>query len=176
MTVVAAILAAGASSRLGRPKQLELVDGEPLLRRTARVVLAARIARCAVVLGAHREQVAPTLAGLDVDVVDNAGWAEGMASSVRAAAAWADARAADALLLVVCDQTELATPHLDALLALAGARAVASGYSGTAGVPAVFPRAMFAALAALTGDRGARGLLGDAIVVPWEPGARDLDV
>ena len=176
MTIVAAILAAGSSSRLGRPKQLEPIDGELLLRRTARIALAARVARVAVVLGAHRELVAPALAGLDVDILDNPGWAEGMASSVRAAVAWANTPQVDALVLLVCDQPELTTAQLDALIARAGTRAVASGYAGTAGVPAVFPSAMFPGLAALTGDRGARALLDDAIVVPWEAGARDLDV
>lgn len=171
--IAAAILAAGESKRLGRPKQLELVDGEALLRRTARIALAARVARVAVVLGAYRDRVEPALAGLDVEVLDNAGWSEGMASSLRVAAAWASPY--DALLVCVCDQPDLTTDHLDALVARAGERAVASGYAGTVGVPAIFPRAMFPALAALTGDRGARGLLGDALVVPWEAGARDVD-
>jgi molybdenum cofactor cytidylyltransferase len=173
VNIAAVILAAGESKRLGRRKQLEPVDGEPLLRRTARLALAARVSRVGVVLGAYRDDVLPALAGLDVDVLDNPGWSEGMASSLRIAAAWAQPY--DALLVLVCDQPDLTTDHLNALLALAGDRAVASGYAGTAGVPAIIPRAIFPALAALTGDRGARGLLGDAIVVPWEPGARDVD-
>ena len=169
MTVVAAILAAGESRRLGHPKQLVEIEGEALLRRTARIALAARVDRVAVVLGAYREQIAPVLAGLAVEVLDNAEWREGMASSIRAAVEWA--RAADHLLLLVGDQPRLTTAHLDALIerrALVGSR-----YAGVVGVPALFPAASFTELAALRGDRGARGMITDGI--DWEPGAIDID-
>jgi CTP:molybdopterin cytidylyltransferase MocA len=170
MTVAAAILAAGESRRLGRRKQLVEIEGEPLLRRTARIALASRADRVAAVLGAYREEIEPSLAGLAVEVVDNPEWREGMGSSIRAAVAWA--RGAEFLLLLVCDQPHLATPHLDALIARRAL--VGSRYAGTIGVPALVPAERFDDLAALRGDRGARGMFVDAI--DWEPGSIDLDV
>lgn len=177
MTAVGAILAAGGSSRLGRPKQLVLVGGEPLVRRTARVALASPCSAIAVVVGAAGDEVGRALAGLDVATPSNAAWTEGVASSIRVAAAWAKARSASALLLMVCDQPRLTTEHLTALLAehaRTGA-VVGSGYRGTVGVPAVFPASSFGALEQLTGDRGARALLAGAAAIAWEDGAIDVD-
>ena len=177
MTVVGAILAAGSSSRLGRPKQLVPVGGEPLVRRTARIALASPCAEIAVVLGAATDDVARALDGLSVALLPNPAWSEGVASSIRTAAAWARARSASAVLLLVCDQPRLSAEHLGALLAehARTGGSVGSRYRDIVGVPAVFPARSFDALARLTGDRGARALLGDAAAIPWEDGAIDVD-
>ena len=165
MTVALAILAAGASTRMApRRKQLVELDGEPLVRRAARIALASRAAHVAVVLGAYADDIAPALAGLAVARLDNAAWAEGMASSVRSAAAWAATTDATALVLCVCDQPAVTTAHLDALIAEHAAdlaRTIGSSYAGAVGVPAILPRARWPELLALHGDRGARALLGD---------------
>ena len=173
MRVVGAILAAGASTRLGSPKQLLDLDGEPMLRRIARVALASRCARIAVVLGAHADRIAPALDGLDGDIVRNPDWSHGMSTSVRAAVTWAGD--ADGLLLMVCDQPRLGATHLDVMIDTFDGRAVASAYGGTVGVPAIVSRSMFGAAAALEGDRGARALLRDAIAIEWPDGAIDVD-
>jgi CTP:molybdopterin cytidylyltransferase MocA len=176
MSVVGAILAAGSSSRLGRPKQLVPVAGEPLLRRTVRLALDLDCS-IAVILGANRAEVSPALADLAVTALVNDAWPEGVASSIRTAAAWAEAQSASGLLVMVCDQPRLTTEHLAALLAehaRTGA-IVGSGYNGVVGVPAVFPASSFAALAALHGDRGARALLGGAAAIAWDDGAIDVD-
>jgi CTP:molybdopterin cytidylyltransferase MocA len=169
--IAGVILAAGASTRMGAPKQLLALGGEPLVRAIAREALASRCTRVAVVLGAHADAIAPALDGLAVTIVRNEQWQEGMASSVRCAAAWAGE--ADALLLMVCDQPRLTAAHLDALIA-AGPFA-ASAYAGTLGVPALLPRRMYGALLRSEGDRGARGLLAGATPVPWPDGELDLD-
>ncbi|MEI6051730.1 MAG: NTP transferase domain-containing protein, partial [Opitutaceae bacterium] len=79
----AIILAAGASSRLGSPKQLLLLDGQPLVTRAAQAALTAGAWPVVVVLGAHAEKIRPALARLPVIVVENAAWPEGMAASIR---------------------------------------------------------------------------------------------
>jgi CTP:molybdopterin cytidylyltransferase MocA len=167
MTTAAIILASGASRRLGRPKQLVEIDGEPLVHKIARVALAV-CDRVAVIEGAV--PLREPLADVPVEVVRNSGWEEGIASSIRAGIRWASD--ADAAVLLTCDQHELEPSHLHALLAH---RFAASRYDGGLGIPAVFPRGSFPALLELEGDRGARPLLACATPVDWPGGTRDLD-
>ena len=78
------LLAAGASVRFGGAKLLAPVAGEPLVRRSARVLLEGGVADLVVVTGARPDEVAAALDGLGVRVVCNRSWAAGMFSSVRA--------------------------------------------------------------------------------------------
>jgi CTP:molybdopterin cytidylyltransferase MocA len=103
-----------------------------------------------------------------------------MASSVRAAAGWASGIALDALMLVLVDQIQLSSGHLDALRGASdqGRRVAASAYQGVLGVPAIFPRRFFPELQALSGDSGARELLRGNLpitAVSWPDGIYDLD-
>lgn len=177
--IAAAVLAAGASRRLGQRKQLLPTAEGPLLRAmTARVCAARGVDSVAVVLGAYQDVIAPALDGLAVTVLANEAWSEGMGSSVRVAARWATGSGADALLLVVCDQVELPTSHLEALVAAASdGRTAGSAYAGTVGVPAIFPATSFPRLARLAGDQGARVLLREhgVVAVPWAGGEHDVD-
>jgi xanthine dehydrogenase accessory factor len=179
--IACAILAAGGSRRLGRPKQLVTVGGQPLLRRVAVEACASTCARVAVVLGAHAAAISPTLSGVPVTRLDNAAWNEGVASSIRCAVAWADATRSEALILCVCDQVSLNAAHLDRMIAAYRrglSSMVGSGYAGICGVPALFASDCFSELETLKGDRGAIGLLRDdpqTVAVPWDAGVRDLD-
>jgi molybdenum cofactor cytidylyltransferase len=98
-----------------------------------------------------------------------------MAASLRAGVEWASSH--EAVVIAPCDQPDLDSDHVRALFDVhrQTGRIVASRYANIAGVPAVFPATMFDALAKLEGDRGARALLGDADVIDWPAGARDLD-
>lgn len=175
----AAILAAGASRRLGEPKQLVAWRGTTLLAATAREVCRASIAQVAVVLGAHREAITPTLRGVPVVTLDNPHWRQGMASSLRVAAEWAMHERFAALAVCVCDQLYLTASHLDALLARQAriGRPVASRYHGRLGVPAVFGAGCFARLTQLAGDSGAQRVLVAlrADSIDWPDGELDLD-
>jgi CTP:molybdopterin cytidylyltransferase MocA len=180
--VACAILAAGASRRLGQPKQLLRIDDQPLIRRIASVALASRADAVAVLLGAHADRIARALGGLPaLETLLVSNWADGLSASVRAAAGWARRRGARALLLAVGDQLALTTDRLDALIAASdgGRRLVASTYGGVRGVPALIPSAHFPSLGRLTGDVGARELLRAAgpevTEVHWPAGARDID-
>jgi molybdenum cofactor cytidylyltransferase len=177
--VVAAILAAGASRRLGRPKQLLPFDGGTLLGRIAARVCEASCARVAVVLGAGADEIAPALDALPVEILHNEAWSEGIAASIRRAVEWA--RAIDSAALVLClgDQPRLTAAHIDALAAAyrGAGSAVASRYAGGLGVPALFDARWYSELAALRGDRGARGVLAaaQAIAIDWPDGVVDVD-
>ncbi|MEY2879037.1 MAG: hypothetical protein RLZZ15_1417 [Verrucomicrobiota bacterium] len=170
----AVVLAAGASSRMGAPKQLLLVDGQPLLLRAVRAALASEAWPVVVVLGAHAEKIRPLLARLPVLVADNPAWAEGMASSIRAGVALARqfSRRLDGVLVALCDQPAFSADTVARLVGArhaSGASIVAARYGGRCGAPALFAAENFPALVALTGEEGARALLnppaGDASAI-----------
>lgn len=182
MEVGCAILAAGASRRLGQPKQLVELEGQPLVRRVALVARAAGCEHVAVVVGCHGPQVVAALSGVPCELLDNPTWQEGVAASVRTAARWAEERGWGALMLLVCDQVQLNAAHLERLWALwraAPATAAASSYGGTLGVPAIFPRAHYTALLQLHGDQGAARLLRaertGVTQLAWAEGEAELD-
>jgi molybdenum cofactor cytidylyltransferase len=179
--VASVILAAGASQRLGQPKQLIRVGGESLLRRTARSAIQAGCAPVWVVLGFAAEQMRPELQGLPVQSLTNAHWSQGMASSLRSGVSAAQV-SADAVLLLVCDQVRLSSDHLRALLShhRGGAAAItASEYGGRLGVPAIFSSRLFSELLRIEGDRGAREVIArhpaETQALSWPDGAFDLD-
>lgn len=180
MRVGAVVLAAGGSSRLGRPKQLLVHEGRTLVRRAAGTAVAAGCEPVVVVLGAHREAVAAELAGLPVRTVDNPEWQAGMGHSLRVGV-----RAlpeVDAVLVLLCDQLRVDSTHLKALVdtfARTRSPIVASGYEGARGVPALFSRALRPELEALEADQGARKVLvrepSRVVEVPFPGGSEDVD-
>ena len=175
-----AILAAGASRRLGYPKHLLQHRGQPLVRLAAECVWQSKAALCAVVVGSHADAVRSALGGLPLELVRNPDWSEGIASSIRMAASWARESSCDALLLTLCDQPRLSATHLDRLLHEHehSGLPVASQYAGKKGVPALFPQAYFSQLSELQGDSGASLLLNGSrpvASVPWPDGELDVD-
>lgn len=185
MAIPAIILAAGASRRLGRPKQLVEFEGETLLNRTIRLAREAGATPVLVVLGAHFAEICATLPLNDVVLVHNDQWQTGMASSIRTGlrALEACAPAADAGLILTCDQPRLTASHLCALLAPYAEEKgliVTSRYGGTRGTPSVFPHTLFSRLSALEGDKGARSMLANptcALVEVELPGGEiDIDL
>lgn len=177
----AIVLAAGASSRFGSPKQLVRIAGRPLLHSV--VTRAAEITGNAliVVLGSGADQLAPLLRHSPGSVVINQHWREGIASSIRAAVGRLPGSCTGALLLLA-DQ---ACVTADDLKRLAGTwrkqpqHIAAALYAGTTGAPAIFPRSAFADLAGLRGDSGAQSLLrrhADRVLrVPMPAAAFDLN-
>jgi molybdenum cofactor cytidylyltransferase len=185
MSVAAIIAAAGSSSRLGRPKQLLIHDGEPLLQRAIRIASEAGASPVLVVLGAHRELIEPHVNFGSARIIGNPEWQEGLAASIRAGvlALQSEPRPTSGVLLMICDQPRLNTAHLATMLQRFHASdhhsAIASVYAGKRGIPAIFPCFAFSQLLALQGDKGARGLLETApwpvIEVPLEGGEIDID-
>lgn len=160
MKHTAIVLAAGGSTRLGRPKQLLTRDGEALVHRAVRLAAATRPARLVVVTGAHAHEVAAALQVIAVDtrmeLVANPAWAQGLSTSLAAAANALHDVDAPALILV-CDQPALQERHLRALLD--GAAHSASGCAATRhgdrpGVPAVVSAELLRGATDLRGDVG----------------------
>ncbi|HEV7269379.1 nucleotidyltransferase family protein [Pseudoxanthomonas sp.] len=160
----AVVLAAGGSTRLGRPKQLLTREGETLVHRAARLALASGASRVLVVVGAQADDVARAVSDLTVECVVNAQWRTGLAGSVRIAAE-ALATHAETTLFVTCDQPALGVAHL--LTLLDASRRAPSGSAATrfgdrVGIPAVVAPTMLHAALAVQGDRGLRDVLNAA--------------
>lgn len=158
------ILAAGASTRMGTPKQLLEIGGKPLLVRAVEAALASPAWPVVVVLGAQAERIRPILAGWPVLVADNPAWSEGMASSIREGIGTLQqfSRHLDAVMVALCDQPAFDAGVIEKLLAAeraTGRSIVAAHYSGRNGAPALFRHEHFHTLAHLTGEEGARRLL-----------------
>lgn len=164
--IAAVILAAGASTRLGRPKQTVLLDGETLLERAARIAKEAGLSPVIVVVANGALNVADTTS------VFNANASEGMASSIHCGVS--AAAGCDGAVLMACDQPTLTPDHLRALCANPEESA-GSEYAGKVGIPAYFPAAMFSELLKLKGDVGARSLLSTARTISAENLSFDID-
>lgn len=183
MKLAAALLAAGGSTRFGRPKALLDFRGRSFVRGLA-LELAAVADPVLVVAPPAANAFARELAGTGARLVVNPWAARGIGSSLAAAARALGARSpdSDALLVALVDQP-LADRALFARLVQAaesGAGWAASDYGdGAIGPPAVLPRAAFPALARLDGERGARDLLaaeGERVArVAFPGGRRDVD-
>jgi molybdenum cofactor cytidylyltransferase len=157
----AAILAAGPSTRFGSPKQLVRLEGGLVLHRA--VANAASVAghSVTVVLGAHAREVAPALRLSSASVVLNRDWAEGLASTIRAAVRGAPPRC-EGLLLLLADQVAVSAEDLRRLFAAWRRHPIliaAALHGGAPGLPAIFPRWAFTDLLELRGDRGAGQVL-----------------
>lgn len=160
----AILLAAGASRRLGRPKALVEVDGEPLVRRTARLLAGTRPLVLLVVTGerALGARIGAALDGIDATRVDCDDWDAGMGASLRAGLAAAARWPVAAALVCPCDLPRLEAAPIDALVTAwrtDPARPAACRYAGVVGTPAIIPRAAFDLAATGAGDRGARAWL-----------------
>lgn len=174
------LLAAGASQRLGRPKQLLRVEGRSLLYRMAGLGLG--IGPTVVVLGAGAEALEAELQGLPVKSVYNENWQEGLAASIRAGLEALQETDYACVLLLLTDQPHVSAALLRQLVAArqAEGRGIAAcQYAGQVGVPALFSRKYSSELLQLRGDTGAKRLIRqyahDCAWVPFPAGATDLD-
>jgi molybdenum cofactor cytidylyltransferase len=177
----AIVLAAGASRRFGSAKQLVRIDGRPILHSVVANAVDIAGHSVTVVLGAGAAELAGLLRHSPASVIVNRDWAEGIASSIRSAVTRLPG-SCDGALILLADQVAVSREDLKRL---AGAWRrtpdciVAASYSGTVGVPAIFPRWSFPGLTELHGDHGARQLLHrhpDRLLrVPMSNAAVDID-
>jgi CTP:molybdopterin cytidylyltransferase MocA len=167
----AVVLAAGASTRLGEPKQLARLAGETLLERAVRTAREAGCSPVVVVLGAEAGLIVEQSDLSDAVVAVNDEWSEGVASSIRVGVG--AVQNADGVVLMTCDQPAVTEAHLRALMKTG--EATASHYAGRNGVPAYLPKTAFAQLMELRGDMGARELLRGAAALELAHGELDVD-
>ena len=163
--VAAVILAAGQSRRMGGPnKLLARIEGVPLVRRTAEAVRASGAAQVIVVTGHQASAVRSTLHGVDADIVHNPAYEEGLSTSLRAGIAAVPPDAAGALVCLA-DMPAIDGRIIDRLIeafrSAGDARIVVPTADGKRGNPVLWPKAYFEALRHISGDVGARHLIGE---------------
>jgi molybdenum cofactor cytidylyltransferase len=178
------ILAAGASTRLGRPKQLLQYQAQSLLHHTSTVAIASGCQPIIVVLGAYASRIEPEVVSLPVHIIENEHWATGMSSSIRMGLSTLKSiqPTLEAAVMLLCDQPLISASLIQELIDTyhrTGKPIVASDYAGIMGVPALFSQAFFSELMTLEADKGARQIIqrygNEVACVPFPQGAIDID-
>jgi molybdenum cofactor cytidylyltransferase len=177
------ILAAGASTRMGRPKQLLPIQGHSLLRQVTETTLVAG-GPVVVVLGAYQEQIQPQIRDLPVQIVANPDWSRGMGTSIGCGvnALLEQTTPLKAVILLLCDQPFVSPSLLTQLRELyiaTQAPIIASAYADTCGVPALFSAQLLPELARLEPQAGAKAILqryrAKLVTVDFPLGEIDVD-
>jgi molybdenum cofactor cytidylyltransferase len=178
------LLAAGGSSRLGRPKQQLLYNGQTLLQHSLQVACSSHADPIIVVLGAQADTLKKELGSVTATLIVNAAWQEGMASSIRAGvnALSRIHPVVEGVILMVCDQPYVTAALLNDLILAhqnTGKPIVTCSYADTFGPPTLFHKRMFPELLQITGDVGARSILrqhaGETEVLLFPEGNLDID-
>jgi CTP:molybdopterin cytidylyltransferase MocA len=152
------VLAAGAATRFGGPKQLADLDGVPLLEHSLRAMIAAPVGRVVVVLGSGADEIAASvnLHGAEPCVCSR--WEEGQAASL--ACGLAELESCEAVVVTLGDQPRMSSDAIRRVIAARdGAPAVRATYRGEPGHPVLLESDLFERLRNVSGDKGARNLL-----------------
>ena len=179
------ILAAGASRRMGPPKQLLKIDGQTLIERTIALTQVIDNQKTVVVLGANADKIRPYIPQQEkVNVIVNEDWQQGMGTTLRKGMDFF-LRQADnfkAVVVMVCDQPYLTSEKLQQLIhqyKATKAAIIATAYNGIKGVPALFDNSLFSKLITLNKDEGARKIIknfkGTVATIDFPEGVIDLD-
>jgi molybdenum cofactor cytidylyltransferase len=178
--VAGIILAAGASKRLGRPKQLLEWRGEPLIRHVVKAAAGAGLQPLKIITGAGAGEIETALQGMPGQIVYNADWEAGQATSVVAGVESLPSKCGAAIFLLA-DQPQVPVTLLRSLVAQHAhslASLVVPMVDGRRGNPVLFDRGTFADLRKLEGDRGGRALFAHYQIewLPWHDANLLLDV
>ncbi|MES3019604.1 MAG: nucleotidyltransferase family protein [Bacteroidota bacterium] len=178
------ILAAGKSSRLGRPKQLLSYRGKNLLQHSIDSAKQAGSNKVIVVLGSSKDIIQNKIEIDGIEIAENPDFESGISSSIKAGinALKKTAPGVDALILMVCDQPFAKTEILTSLVhkqKQTGKAIVGCIYENTKGTPALFHSSIFPELLSLEGDTGAKKLFDEyhdaASFVSFRDGGIDID-
>jgi molybdenum cofactor cytidylyltransferase len=186
-TISTIILAAGRSSRLGRPKQLLDLGGQPVIAHVVDHALAADLAEVILVLGHEADTIQSALGRRleQLRVVINPDFADGQSTSLIAGLRAVDSTS-DGTLILLGDQPEVGPDLIGQLAAAFRASRPplvlpSYGPGGDTGNPVLLARSLFPEALAVSGDRGAREVVrahrGEAVVVPFPDRRppRDID-
>lgn len=178
------MLAAGASRRLGRPKQLLQYNNSSLLDHSIKIACDALPDKVLIVLGANAEIISSEIDQEKIHIAINTEWEEGMASSIRCGlnALLKMEPSSEGVVLMVCDQPYVTSELLNNLLTAhkdTGKPIVTCTYEDTFGPPSFFHQSLFGELLQLKGNTGARKIIqlhaNDVATIPFPQGSIDID-
>lgn len=155
------ILAAGSSSRLGRPKQLLDLFGEPLLRHVVRNAVASRLSEVVLVLGHQSTEITDVVGEWGQRIVVNPDYRDGQSTSLRVGLNAIDPAAA-AVMFLLGDQPQVTPEIINAVITRfyeTNSSIVIPTYGGIPANPVLFEAELFPELATVTGDEGARSII-----------------
>lgn len=161
------VLAAGAGTRFGASKQLARLDDRPLLEHALTAIAAASsLTRTVVVVGHNAHEILSSVDLHGAEPLLCSGWGEGQSASLRCGVAALAGAGAAAVVVTLGDQPFIDPRAIERVIAArsANADAVRAIYAGRPGHPVLLERSLFAGVAQLTGDTGARELLRHARV------------
>ncbi|HEA30888.1 MAG TPA: nucleotidyltransferase family protein [Leeuwenhoekiella sp.] len=163
------LLAAGQSSRMGKPKQLLPVAGITLIERTLKTAIEAIGEGVYCVLGANAKLIRPIIEDYPVQIVENKNWKDGLGESIATgtAAILKKAPETKGILILLADQPWVDGNYLEKIISHFEDHPdaiIASDYGDFYGVPALFAKANFEQLKKLEGDSGAKEFLNDEAV------------
>lgn len=170
--VAAIILAAGRSVRMkGANKLLARLEGEAMVRKVARAALASRAQHVLAVTGHQEDEVRETLTGLELSLVSNPRFADGLSSSLKAGL-HALPQDIDAAVVLLGDMPMVSTSQIDKLIGAfdpeEGRSIIVPTLKGKRGNPVLWAKRFFPQMLSVEGDVGARHLIGENMNLVYE--------
>jgi molybdenum cofactor cytidylyltransferase len=182
--IIAVVLSAGESSRMGRPKALLPIEGQRFIERIIRVIGKSRVGRTIVVLGHHADQLRGQIEDLPVEVVINPDYHKGQLSSLQAAIRHIEKDdRCDAMLVHLVDHPFIDVALVDALIERfyeTKKLIVVPRYRGKRGHPVIFSRDLFQELLDAALDQGAKAVVNahrqETLEIEWRDEGITLDI
>ena len=182
--IIAVVLSAGESSRMGRPKALLPIQGQKFIERIIRVIGQSRVGRTIVVLGHHADQLRGQIEHLPVEVVINPDYRSGQLSSLQAAIRHiSDDDRCDGMLVHLVDHPFIDVALVDALIESffeTKKMIVVPRYKGKRGHPVIFSRQLFDDLLNAPLDQGAKAVVNahrqETLEIEWQDEGITLDI
>ena len=177
------ILAAGGSTRLGKPKQLLKYEGKTLIENCIEsVIMLAPKTQINVVLGAYFFEILPFVQNYEVNILENRNWQNGMSASIKMGVLAGLESNSDAILFLTSDQIFVTKAYLKTLITEFKnnqSKICASIYEQEMGIPMIVPKDFFDDLLRLEGDKGGKFLTkkypSQTRVIAFEKGIVDID-
>jgi molybdenum cofactor cytidylyltransferase len=182
--IIAVVLSAGESSRMGRPKALLPIGGQKFIERIIRVIGQSRVGRTIVVLGHHADELRGQIEHLPIQIVVNPDYQRGQLSSLQAAIRYIknDDRC-DGMLVHLVDHPFIDVPLVDVLIETfyeTKKLIVVPRHKGKRGHPVIFSRDLFEELLNAPIDQGAKAVVNahreETLEIEWQDQGITLDI
>ena len=182
-SIAVLILAAGGSTRMGKPKLAQKIGNESLFERALSQVEGVEALSKLVILGADRDLYQSSVPD-NFELIVNDHWEDGLSSSIKAGITYINkfGSGIEYVLIVLADMPLVTETYLNALInafSVSKKGIVVSNYGQSFGPPAIFSRKYFPELLKMKGDRGARGIFSkfkhDLYAVDFPDGLVDID-